>query len=190
VSRTPSTLASATPEPQTGASTLRFPADAKAPSAGCFAWSETTQTFACAFGRSSADPAATSLTVAFLGREARPSIVLEHGALDEHARSALDAAMRAGDYRSVDESPFTVSGVPIQIGAFRVVVSGKSLRVEPAGRPPFQHAIRDLSTSEGCQARAHAAGQRIVVERRCLVLDDGIHVIETEGWNCTEHACN
>jgi hypothetical protein len=190
VTPSPAALTSTSPVPRDGPPTLRFPPGAKAPRIGCFAWSETNETFACTFGQSAADAEATSLSVAFVGREQRATIVLTHGALDEPARASLDAAMRAGDYQSVVESPFTVSGMAIEVGAFRVIVSGKSIRVERSGLPPFEHAIRDLSKSEGCQARVLPAGQRIVVERRCLMLDDGVNVIETEVWGCTEHACN
>jgi hypothetical protein len=112
------------------------------------------------------------------------------GALDDATRATLDEAMRSGDFREVEERPWTPTGTPLELASFRVVTEGETIRIEHSGHSIFERTSKSIPRfTPTCEARVRPAGEDVVVERRCRVMDEGIEVIEMDVYGCDERAC-
>jgi hypothetical protein len=142
------------------------------------------------WGHFEAEPEGRSLWVVLLGADKRALVRIVGGALDDATRATLDEAMRSGDFREVEERPWTPTGTPLELASFRVVTEGETIRIEHSGHSIFERTSKSIPRfTPTCEARVRSAGEDVVVERRCRVMDEGIEVIEMDVYRCDERAC-
>ncbi len=186
----PASPPAAKPAPP-GPAVLRFPPGAAAPRHGCFAWSASFETYACVLGHDEREPDGRSLSVTFAGRQSQRGFPLGHGLLNDATRRDLDDRMVAGGYVATEVGPWTRSGEYADVGKHRVFLDKETVRVEHDGTKIYERTDRHIPKfTPSCQLRALPAGAgRIVIERSCKVLDEGVEVTELDVWSCDDKHC-
>ena len=99
--------------------------------------------------------------------------------------------MLAGSYVATIERPWAGPGERTTVGGHVVSLEGESVRVERGGAKIFERVEHRIARFvPRCQVRSFAQGPaRIVVERRCVSLDEGVEATELDAWSCDATHC-
>ncbi len=100
--------------------------------------------------------------------------------------------MLADGFVAAEDAAWAKAGERVELGPYRVVPSGESLRVQLREKTIFERNDRHIPKfAPTCTLRLRQVGTAgIVVERRCVLSDEGVEITDLDAWFCDDSHCS